>query len=246
MTSTSASQNISIGTLYLIPVPLGQHPPETVLPSTVLEITRSLTHFVAENAKSARAFLKAAGTPHVLQTIQISELNEHTPAAKLESLLQPLHNGHNLGLISEAGCPAVADPGANLVGLAQQHGIEVKPLVGPSSLLLAIMGSGLGGQCFAFNGYLPAQTEARQKQLRLLEKHSRQFKQTQLFIETPYRNKAMFDSILSACQADTRLCLATDLSTASESIATHNIAQWRKKTPPDLDRRPTVFLLLAQ
>lgn len=239
------SANSVLGTLYLIPVPLASHTPETVLPAPVLEITRSLTHFVAENAKSARAFLKAAGTPHVLQTIRISELNEHTQADQLEGLLQPLLAGHDVGLISEAGCPAVADPGANLVALAQTCGIRVSPLVGPSSLLLAIMASGLGGQCFAFHGYLPAQAEARQKQLRLLEKNSRQLKQTQLFIETPYRNKAMFDSILNCCLPETKLCLATDLTSASEQVITQTVAQWRKKTPPDIERHPTVFLLLA-
>ncbi|MEY4592231.1 MAG: hypothetical protein RIR18_1126 [Pseudomonadota bacterium] len=236
---------MSTGTLYLIPVPLGATSCEAVLPTPVLETVHSLTHFVAENAKSARAFLKIAKTPHALQTIAIEELNEHTPPQALQQLLAPLLTGHHVGLISEAGCPAVADPGAGLVALAHAHKITVIPLVGPSSLLLALMASGLGGQHFAFHGYLPAQTEQRLKQLRALEKISSQEKQTQLFIETPYRNKAMLDSLLSACQPGTQLCLATDLTLPSEKIVTQTIAQWQKAPPPDIDRRPTVFLLLA-
>lgn len=234
-----------LGTLYLIPVPLGTTSCESVLPAPVIETIHQLTHFVAENAKSARAFLKSAHTPHAIQSIAIEELNEHTQTKELQNLLSPLLAGHDIGLISEAGCPAVADPGASLVALAQTQGIRVVPLVGPSSLLLALMASGLGGQQFAFHGYLAAQSEARTKQIRQLEKRSLQERQTQLFIETPYRNKAMFDSLLGACQPQTRLCLATDITLPSEKITTQTIAQWRKVPPPDIDRRPTVFLLLA-
>lgn len=233
----------ALGTLYLIPVPLGANPPEQVLTPDVLTITRQLTDFVAENAKSARAFLKAAGTPHVIQSLQINLLNEHTPESELTSLLAPLLAGRDVGLISEAGCPAVADPGANLVALAQQKNIRVVPLVGPSSLLLALMASGLGGQCFAFHGYLPAQSDARQRQIKVLEKAARQFQQTQLFIETPYRNQALYESLVAHCQPDTRLCLATDLTLSSEMVVTRRIAEWRKTGPHDLERRPTVFLL---
>lgn len=233
------------GTLYLIPVPLGPTAPQESLPANVLATVRPLTYFVVEQAKTARAFLKAVGTDTPLQALQLEELNEHTKATALDQLLAPLRAGHDVGLLSEAGCPAVADPGANLVALAQQENIRVVPLIGPSSLLLALMASGLNGQRFAFQGYLPAKEAERTKSLRDLESESRKRQQTQLFIETPYRNKAMFDGILQACQPTTRLTVATDLTLKSESVLTRSIAQWKKETPPDIERRPTVFLLLA-
>ena len=233
------------GTLYLIPVPLGPTAPQESLPTNVLAIVRPLTYFVVEQAKTARAFLKAAGTDTSLQELQLEELNEHTKEAELDRLLAPLRAGHNAGLLSEAGCPAVADPGANLVALAQKEGIRVVPLIGPSSLLLALMASGLNGQRFAFQGYLPAKEAERTKALRDLESESRKRQQTQLFIETPYRNQALFNSILQTCQPATRLTVATDLTLNSESVLTRSIAQWKKQTPPDMERRPTVFLLLA-
>lgn len=233
------------GTLYLIPVPLGPVPPQdNLLPSTLATI-RPLKHFVVEQAKTARAFLKAVGTDTPLQELQLKELNEHTHASELDQLLTPLRDGYDVGLLSEAGCPAVADPGANLVALAQQANIQVTPLIGPSSLLLALMASGLNGQRFAFQGYLPAKEAERSKTLRELESESRKRKQTQLFIETPYRNRAMFDAILQNCQAQTRLCIATELTLPGESIQTRTISQWKKQTPPEIERRPTVFLLLA-
>jgi 16S rRNA (cytidine1402-2'-O)-methyltransferase len=233
------------GTLYLIPVPLGPTAPKESLPANVLEIIRPLTHFVVEEAKTARAFLKAAGTNAPLQSLQIEELNEHTKADALDRLLSPLRTGCDIGLLSEAGCPAVADPGANLVALAQKENIRVVPLIGPSSLLLALMASGLNGQRFAFQGYLPAKEIERSKALRDLETESRKRQQTQIFIETPYRNAAMFQSILQTCQPNTRLTVATDLTLPSESVVTKTIQQWKKQTPPEIERRPTVFLLLA-
>ena len=233
------------GTLYLIPVPLGPTAPEQSLPANVLATIRPLEHFVVEQAKTARAFLKAAGTEKPLQELQLEELNEHTKNEALDRLLAPLRLGHDIGLLSEAGCPAVADPGANLVALAQKEGIRVVPLIGPSSLLLALMASGLNGQRFAFQGYLPAKDIERNKALRDLEAESRKRQQTQLFIETPYRNRAMFDAILQACQPGTRLTVATDLTLPGESVLTRTIAQWKKQTPPEIERRPTVFLLLA-
>ncbi|MDR3323025.1 MAG: SAM-dependent methyltransferase [Zoogloeaceae bacterium] len=236
------------GALYLIPVPLtaAEHlAPETVLPLSVLEKTRQLRHFVVERAKSARAFLKSVQMPVPLQNLQLAELNEHTPKTALASLLQPLRDGHDLGLISEAGCPAVADPGADLVALAQAQNLRVIPLVGPSSLLLALMASGLNGQQFAFHGYLPAKEEARKTAIRQLEKESRDKRQTQLFIETPYRNPALFAALLQHGQPTTRLCLATDVSLATERIRTLSLHEWRRQPPPDIDRRPTVFLLLS-
>lgn len=233
------------GTLFLIPVPLGPTPPIQSLPANVLTTIRPLTHFVVEQAKTARAFLKAAGTDKPLQELQLEELNEHTKADALDRLLAPLRAGNDIGLLSEAGCPAVADPGADLVALAQNEGIRVAPLIGPSSLLLALMASGLNGQRFAFQGYLPAKDGERSKALQDLESESRKRKQTQLFIETPYRNRAMYDSILQACQPTTRLSVATDLTLPGESVVTRTIQQWKKQTPPEIERRPTVFLLLA-
>ena len=233
------------GTLYLIPVPLGHVAPTTSLPAPVLQQICRLTHFVVENAKSARAFLKAAGTAQALQDLQLAELNEHTRPDALNHLLAPLHAGHDVGLLSEAGCPAIADPGANLVALAQHEGIRIVPLIGPSSLLLALMASGLNGQHFAFHGYLPAKEGERAKTLRELEAESHKRRQTQIFIETPYRNRQMFDSILQACQPETRLAVATDLTLPSESVRMCTVNQWKKETPPEIERHPTVFLLLA-
>lgn len=236
---------MSHGTLYLIPVPLGAVAPELSLPATVLERVRPLTHFVVENAKSARAFLKAVGTAQPLQQLQLQELNEHTRADALDRLLAPLLAGQDVGLVSEAGCPAVADPGADLVALAQRESIRVVPLIGPSSLLLALMASGLNGQRFAFHGYLPAREAERDKALRELENESRKRRQTQIFIETPYRNRQLFNGLLKVCQPGTRLTLATDLSLPGESVLTRTIQQWKKLPPPEIERRPTVFLLLA-
>ncbi len=236
---------MSSGTLYLIPVPLGAVSPADSLPANVLARVRPLTHFVVENAKSARAFLKAVGTEQPLQALQLEELNEHTRAEALDRLLAPLRAGQDVGLLSEAGCPAVADPGADLVALAQRENIRVVPLIGPSSLLLALMASGLNGQRFAFQGYLPAKEMERAKMLRELESESRKRRQTQIFIETPYRNRQLFDGILQVCQPGTRLTVATDLSLPGESVLTRTIQQWKKQTPPEIERRPTVFLLLA-
>lgn len=233
------------GVLYLIPVPLGPSAPQESLPANVLAIIHPLEHFVVEQAKTARAFLKAAGTAKPLQELQLEELNEHTRDTELDRLLGPLRAGHDIGLLSEAGCPAVADPGANLVALAQKESIRVIPLIGPSSLLLALMASGLNGQRFSFQGYLPAKEAERGKTLRELENESRKRQQTQLFIETPYRNRALFDAILQTCQAGTRLSVATDLTQPGEFVLTRTIQQWKKQTPPDIERRPTVFLLLA-
>ncbi|MBU1365111.1 MAG: SAM-dependent methyltransferase [Gammaproteobacteria bacterium] len=233
------------GTLYLIPVPLGPTAPQESLPANVLTTIRPLTHFIVEQAKTARAFLKAAGTNAPLQELQLHELNEHTKANELSFLLEPLRAGHDVGLLSEAGCPAVADPGANLVALAQSENIRVVPLIGPSSLLLALMASGLNGQRFSFQGYLPAKEAERTKMLRDLEAESKKRQQTQIFIETPYRNRAMFEAILQSCQPTTRLTIATDLTLPGESVLTRTIAAWKKQTPPEIERRPTVFLLLA-
>ena len=244
------------GTLYLIPNTLGTTDTDAlshIIPDHVQAITSRLDYFVAENAKTARAFLKLIAIKHPLakplQEINIAELNVNTPQQALTGLLAPLLAGQDAGLISEAGVPAVADPGADLVRLAHQHGITVKPLVGPSSLLLAIMASGLNGQSFAFNGYLPTDAALRGKRIKELEIRSRSEKQTQLFIETPYRNAAMLDALVAHCQPGTLICVATDLSLPSEVVNTKSGAQWnsllKAGKAPDFHKKPTVFLLLA-
>lgn len=230
------------GTLYLIPTPLGDTPLDLVLPEETRRIAARLTHFVVEHAKTARAFLKQVGTEVPLQQLDLAELNEHTRDNVLEALLAPLLAGHDVGLLSEAGCPAVADPGANLVRLAHRRGIRVKPLVGPSSILLALMASGLVGQRFAFHGYLPAKPDERAKALKELEQRAARDDAAQAFIETPYRNAAMLAGILAACRDDTLVTVACDLTLASELVATRRVAEWRKALP-DLDRRPAVFLI---
>lgn len=233
------------GKLWLLPVALGDTDWETCLPPATREAACRLNHFVVENAKTARAELKRLGHPTPLRELQIEQLPEKLGAAEIERLLAPLLAGHDLGLMSEAGCPAVADPGALLVRRAHEIGITVRPLVGPSSLLLALMASGLDGQRFAFHGYLPAREPDRSKRITELEAESARQAQTQLFIETPYRNQALLAALLQACKPGTRLCIATDLSLESESIATRRIADWKKLAAPALDKRPTVFLLLA-
>jgi 16S rRNA (cytidine1402-2'-O)-methyltransferase len=247
------------GTLYLIPNTLGATEPAPhalshILPDQVQDIASKLKYFVAENAKTARAFLKLVAQDHPLarplQDIRIAELNVNTPAQALAALLQPLLDGVDAGLVSEAGVPAVADPGADLVRLAHQHGIQVRPLVGPSSLLLAVMASGLNGQSFAFNGYLPTDAAQRSKRIAQLEQRSRAEKQTQLLIETPYRNGAMLEALVNACQPGTLVCVATDLTLASESVRTLSAAKWKAQLAsgktPDFHKKPTVFLFLAQ
>ena len=239
-----------IGTLYLLPVGLSSPGDEAAdwehwLPTTTRETACRLRHFVVENAKTARASLKALGHPTPLRELDIQELPQQLDETILDSLLELAIAGNDIGLMSEAGCPAVADPGALLVRAAHRKHIQVKPLVGPSSLLLSLMASGLDGQRFAFHGYLPARDPERSKTIQALEKDSARLRQTQLFIETPYRNDALFQSLLKGCQPNTRLCVASDLTLASETIRTDSIAAWRKAEAPVLDKRPTVFLLLA-
>lgn len=220
------------GTLYLIPTPLGETPLEWVLPEETRRIAAQLKVFVVERAKTARAFLKALGVERPLQALKLLELNEHTPADTLPALLDPLLAGEDVGLLSEAGCPAVADPGADLVRLAHAHGIRVRPLVGPSAILLALMGSGLTGQRFAFHGYLPAKAPALTQALRELERRAEAHDETQLFMDTPYRSHTTLAAALSACRADTWLGVACDLTLPSERILTQTIAHWRASPPP--------------
>jgi len=228
--------------LYAIPAPLGGTP-EQCLPAPALEQLRSLKDFVAENARSARAFLSAAGGKP--REVSIVELNQHTDASRVKGMLEPLRQGRDLGLVSEAGCPAIADPGAALVEAAHGEGFRVVPLVGPSSILLALMASGLEGQRFAFCGYLPREAPERARRIRELEARSRKENETEIFIETPYRNDALLAGLLQACAAQTRLCVAADLTLGSEAVKTRSIAEWRR-AGESIGRRPAVFLLLAK
>ena len=224
--------------LYAIPTPLGGSSVES-LPVPALEIVRSLREFAVENAKSARAFLSEVKMPVAIRELRIREIGED-----LQALLQPLREGRPLGLLSEAGCPAIADPGAALVEAAHREGFRVVPLVGPSSITLALMSSGLEGQRFAFCGYLPREPGERARRIRELEARSRKEKETQIFIETPYRSDALLAALLESCSAQTRLCVAADLTLPTENISIREISDWRK-TRTAIGRRPAVFLLLA-
>jgi 16S rRNA (cytidine1402-2'-O)-methyltransferase len=230
-------------TLYAIPTPLGGKP-QDALPASALATIAAIRYFVAENAKSARAFLSAVGMQHPMQQIAISVLDEHTDSKAIPVLLQPLRDGHSLGLVSEAGCPAIADPGAALVEAAHLEGFRVVPLVGPSSLVLALMASGLEGQRFAFCGYLPREQHERENRIRQLERRSRSEKETELFIETPYRNDVLLASLLETCSPSTHLCIAADLTLPAQSITTKSVAEWRKAGAA-VGKRPAVFLLYA-
>jgi 16S rRNA (cytidine1402-2'-O)-methyltransferase len=224
------------GTLYLIPVPLGPVSPDACLPADTLAIVRRLDTFVVERAKTARAHLKAMGHPLPIQALNIEELNEHTPAAAIPPLLAPLKAGSDVGLLSEAGCPAVADPGAALVMAAHRDNIPVVPLIGPSSILLALMASGLGGQRFAFHGYLPAKEPERSQAIRELEKTARQQRATQLFIETPYRSAALLDALATTLSPTMLISVGADLSLPSQLIQTRSAKHWRGQADTVKDR----------
>ena len=231
--------------LYLIPTPLGAPDTPCLLPHEQTQIT-GLTDFVVEAEKTARAHLKHLGITTPIRELNLQTLPEHTDLKTLPELLKPLQEGRSMGILSEAGCPAVADPGANLVALAHRQGYEVRPLVGPSSLLLALMASGANGQNFAFKGYLPSEKSERIAALKSLEQRSRQQNETQLFIETPYRNDALLADALETLYPETRLCTATDLTLPTQEIISQTVAAWRKlKTLPNLKKRPTIFVLHA-
>jgi len=233
------------GTLYLAPTGLGGGDIAPLMPPLTLGAVHRIGHFVAENPKSARAFLKAVGHPRRVQELHIAALDEHTPPGRVAGLLQPLLDGNDCALLSEAGCPAVADPGAALVRAAHESAIRVVPLVGPSALLLALMASGMNGQRFAFQGYLPVERGARERRLAELEAESDRQTTTQVFIEAPYRNEALLEAILRTCRPDTLLCLATHLTLPDESVRTQTVSSW-KGDKPALDRKPTVFLLYRE
>ena len=232
------------GKLYLIPSPLGENDPMEVIPLPVLKSLEGFRTFVVEEVRTARRYLSKAGLKGRIGELQFFELNEHTEQSAVESYLKLFDNGNDVALISEAGLPAVADPGAQLVALAHRHGIEVIPAVGPSSLMMSLMASGLNGQSFAFCGYIPAKTDVRRSRLKTLEKVSGQLKQTQIIIETPYRNDSLFKDILSTCSASTRLCIAANITMPDAYIRTKTVAQW-KKEDIIIGKRPCVFLILA-
>lgn len=232
--------------LFLVPVPLAQDGgPEAVLPAGVIERVRGIRDFVVENARTARKVLSACGHPGPIASLGIAILDEHTPEADIPALLAPLREGRSMGLMSEAGAPAVADPGAKLVAYAHAEGLRVVPLSGPSSILLALMASGLEGQRFRFAGYLPVAGPDRVAAIRELEARSSAQGETQIFIETPYRNDSLLKDVLRTCLADTRLAVAADLTGGSESIRSASISQWRRSPSPP-GRRPAIFLLMAQ
>ena len=210
--------------LYLIPVTLGETPIETVLPAHNREIILGIKHFIVENIRTARRFLKKTDSSINIDSLTFYELNKHTSPADVSGYLQPIANGESVGVISEAGCPAIADPGADVVALAQQKKYKVVPLVGPSSIIMSVMGSGFNGQSFAFHGYLPIDSSERIKRLKQLEGRIYSENQTQLFIETPYRNNKMFEDIIKNCRPQTKLCIASNITCEDESIITLSVA----------------------
>jgi len=232
------------GKLYLIPAPLGDNEPAEVIPATVLQRACSLNIFVVEEVRTARRFLSKYGLKGRISELEFHELGEHTTPAEVESLLELFGRG-DVGMISEAGLPAVADPGANLVALCHRNGIEVVPMVGPSSLMLSLMASGLNGQSFAFQGYLPAKTDQRRSALRQFEKKSHAENQTLIFIETPYRNDSLLADMTAFLSPETRLCIAADLTLPSQLVKTMRIADWKKAGDFTIGKRPCVFLILS-
>ena len=229
--------------LYLIPVTLGETPIEQVLPSYNHEVIMGIRHFIVENIRSARRFLRQTDKAFPIDESTFFEMGKHSDERQFSQYLQPLREGKPVGVISEAGCPAVADPGADIVKLAQREGLRVVPLVGPSSMIMAVMASGLNGQSFAFNGYLPVEPADRAKRLKALESRAWTEGQTQLFIETPYRNQKMFQSLLSTLRPQTRLCIAAGITTEDEYIHTLHISEWKSTKLPDLSKVPAIFLI---
>ena len=228
--------------LYLLPVTLGDTPTATVLPAYNSEVIAGIRHFIVENVRSARRFLRKVDPLFDIDGSQFYELNKHTSPEAVSAYLAPLSKGHPVGVISEAGCPAVADPGADVVAIAQRKGYKVVPLVGPSSIILSVMASGFNGQSFAFNGYLPVKPDERVKRLRQLEQRIYNEEQTQIFIETPYRNGKMVEDILATCRPQTKLCIAANLTCEGEYVRTRTVNEWKGRVP-ELSKIPCIFLL---
>ena len=234
---------MSKGKLYLIPSPLGDNDPAEVIPGPTLELLKRISTYVVEEARTVRRYLSRAGLKGHIEELRMVELNEHSTSEEVEAMLSLFDDGCDVGLVSEAGLPAVADPGAALVELCHRKGIEVVPQVGPSSLMLALMGSGLNGQSFAFRGYLPAKTDERRTAIREVEKLSGSLHQTQIFIETPYRNDSLLADLLQCLNPSTRLCIAADLTLESQTILSKSVGEW-KKSGFTVGKRPCVFLIL--
>lgn len=229
--------------LYLLPVTLGDTDIDKVLPAYNAGIIREIKHFIVEDVRSARRFLKKVDREIDIDTLSFYPLNKHTSPEDISGYLNPLAEGHSMGVISEAGCPAVADPGADVVAIAQRRNLKVVPLVGPSSIILSVMASGFNGQSFAFHGYLPIEPNERSKRLKELEGRIYSEHQTQLFIETPYRNHKMLDDILKACRPQTKLCIAANITCEGEYIKTRTVKEWKGTALPDLSKIPCIFLL---
>ena len=230
------------GKLYLIPTTLGEINPEDVLPQTVKRTIDFIDDYIVENEKTARKFIKSIYPEKVQASLRLSTLNKHTEVSEHNKMIQPCLEGKNIGLMSEAGCPGVADPGSVIVKLAHEKGIQVVPLVGPSSILLAIMASGMNGQSFTFNGYLPIDKTEKKTALKNLEKISQDKNQSQIFIETPFRNNKMLEDILHALNPSTYICIATDITLPTEYIKTMRASEW-KKMKVELHNRPTIFII---
>ncbi len=228
--------------LYLLPVTLGETPIDRVLPSYNKEIILNIKYFIVEDVRSARRFLKKVDASVDINSLTFYELNKHTLPEAISDYLRPLADGHSMGVISEAGCPAVADPGADVVAIAQRKRLKVVPLVGPSSIILSVMGAGFNGQNFAFNGYLPIDPAERARRLKELENRVYQENQTQLFIETPYRNQKLMEEILHVCRPQTRLCIAANITCEGEYIQTRTVKEWKGHLP-DLNKIPCIFLI---
>lgn len=230
------------GTLYLIPNLLGESTPERVLPAFNTKIINDIRYYIVENIRTTRRFLKKVDKNIDIDRLTFFELNQHTDPQIIGSYIEPLLHGEDMGIVSEAGCPAVADPGALVVELAQQKNIQVVPLVGPSSILLALMASGFNGQSFSFEGYLPIDNDKRIKRLKVLENRIYTENQTQIFIETPYRNNKIVQDFIAHCRPSTKLCIASEITTDNEFIKTKTLGRW-KNSCPDLSKKPTIFLL---
>ncbi|MCE2611900.1 SAM-dependent methyltransferase [Flavobacteriaceae bacterium D16] len=235
----------SHGKLYLIPSTLGENEPLEVLPISLKRTIEEIDDYIVENEKSARRFIKKVSPRKSQPDLNIQVLNKYTDPASLPALLDPCLEGFNVGVLSEAGCPGIADPGADVVRLAHQMNIRVVPLVGPSSIVLALMASGLNGQSFAFNGYLPIDTAERKRTIRSLEKHARNSGQSQIFIETPYRNNKLMEEFLRTLSGNTLLCVAVDLTLPTEMVVTRPVSEWKQEQLPDLHKRPAIFILQA-
>ena len=233
---------MKIPTLYLIPVTMGDTPIDKVLPKHNTDIINSLSFFIVENIRSARRFLKKCNSEIDIDALTFYELNKRTLSKDIASFLNPIKNGESAGVISEAGCPAIADPGADVVAIAQRNNYKVVPLVGPSSILMSLMASGFNGQNFAFNGYLAIGGKERERELKALENRVYRENQTQIFMETPYRNNKMAEDILQHCKPQTKLCIAMNITCHNETIVTKKIGAWKGKLP-DMHKQPCIFLI---